>query len=49
MLAEPAGHRAGSKLTTAKTSIIGPCAMSLELLPLGRSGAFLFFYVSQRD
>jgi len=46
---EPAGHRAENKLTTAKSSIIGPCAMSLELLPLVRSGASWPLYVSQRD
>ena len=29
---------------TVKTSSIGPCAMSLELPPLVRSGVFFFFF-----
>jgi len=33
--------------STVKTEIKEPCAMSLELPPLVRSGVFLFFYDSQ--
>jgi len=33
---------------TVKTRIIEPCAMSLELPPLVRSGVFCFFYGPQR-
>ena len=42
-------HRLGGcNIHTAKTRIIEPCAMSLELPPLVRSDIFLFFYCPQR-